>query len=238
MKVCPKCGEAFSDDTLRFCLTDGTELVDGSTLPTVQMPTDVSVPTAVIPRAKRKTNPFIWIVAGLVVLAIGGAVLVAIIVYAYEMGKESARTEKVQSGNTVTPQKSQPKTTAPSPTNSSPESTPSGSPATNTGDDSSLDEITPITWTTAAVGFKQETGRTYRFHCPEKGTPGAIWGSDIYTADSSICTAAVHAGVITLEQGGDVTIEFKPGRSIYGSTTRNGVTSNTYGEYPHSFVVH
>jgi hypothetical protein len=40
-----------------------------------------------------------------------------------------------------------------------------------------------------------------------------------------------------LDQGGDITIEFKPGRLVYGSTTRNGITSVTYGQYPHSFVV-
>ena len=77
---------------------------------------------------------------------------------------------------------------------------------------------------------------TYRFECPPDGSESAIWGNDIYTADSSICTAAVHAGVITFEKGGTVTIEFRPGRQIYGSTERNGVTSHTFGEYPRSFV--
>ena len=64
-----------------------------------------------------------------------------------------------------------------------------------------------------------------------------IWGVDVYTADSSICTAAVHAGIITMEEGGEVTVEFRPGRAVYGSTTRNGITSKNFGEYPHSFVV-
>jgi len=74
------------------------------------------------------------------------------------------------------------------------------------------------------------------FECPPEGTRSAVWGSDVYTADSSICTAAVHAGKITLEKGGQVTIEFRPGRSTYGATTRNGVTSYNFGEYPRSFV--
>jgi hypothetical protein len=98
------------------------------------------------------------------------------------------------------------------------------------------DEVTPITWTTAASGFKSDVGRTYTFQCPPNGTSAIIWGNDIYTADSSICTAAVHAGRITLEDGGEVTIEYRPGRQIYGSTERNGITSNTFGEYPKSFV--
>jgi hypothetical protein len=38
MKECPQCNSVYSDDTLRFCLTDGTELVDrGEGAPTVEM---------------------------------------------------------------------------------------------------------------------------------------------------------------------------------------------------------
>jgi hypothetical protein len=78
---------------------------------------------------------------------------------------------------------------------------------------------------------------TYTFECPPDGTASAVGGSDIYTADSSICTAAVHAGKITLADGGDVTIEYRPGRPTYGATTRNGITSNNFGEYSMSFVI-
>jgi len=71
---------------------------------------------------------------------------------------------------------------------------------------------------------------------PPDGTAVSIWGSDVYTADSSICTAAVHAGKITLEKGGEVTIEFTGGRNAYGATTRNGITSNNFGQYAHSYL--
>jgi hypothetical protein len=98
-------------------------------------------------------------------------------------------------------------------------------------------EVTPIAWSTTANQFKQDNGQTYTFECPKGGSPIAIWGSDVYTADSSICTAAVHTGKITLEDGGRVTIEMRPGRPVYGSTTRNGITSNTFGEFAHSFVI-
>ena len=66
---------------------------------------------------------------------------------------------------------------------------------------------------------------------------GQLWGTDVYTGDSSICTAAVHAGVITLDRGGLVTVELRPGQSAYKGTTRNGVTSTEYGAYTHSFLV-
>ena len=65
---------------------------------------------------------------------------------------------------------------------------------------------------------------------------GAVWGSDAYTADSSVCTAAVPWSRSLSEKGGTVTIEFTRGRANYGATTRNGVTTYNYGQYPHSFV--
>ncbi|MEO7658434.1 MAG: LCCL domain-containing protein, partial [Pyrinomonadaceae bacterium] len=83
---------------------------------------------------------------------------------------------------------------------------------------------------------KTDIGMKYTFLCAPDGNAGVVWGSDVYTADSSICTAAVHDGLITLEEGGKVIIEFVPGRQIYGATTRNGVTSNNYGPFPRSYV--
>jgi hypothetical protein len=97
-------------------------------------------------------------------------------------------------------------------------------------------DTTPIGWDTSAGGFTGETGRTYRFSCPANGTAQPIYGSDVYTDDSSICTAAVHAGIISIEHGGAVTIEIRPGRSTYGSTTRHGIKSINFGEYGRSFV--
>lgn len=96
--------------------------------------------------------------------------------------------------------------------------------------------ITPIAWDTTASGFSGETGQTYRFRCPGGGTAATIYGSDIYTDDSSICTAAAHAGVISMASGGNVKIEIRPGRSAYGSTTRHGIKSNSYGDWRRSFV--
>jgi hypothetical protein len=114
---------------------------------------------------------------------------------------------------------------------------PSGRNSRPDSDNDETADVTPISWDTSAGGFQGEAGRTYRFRCPSDGTAQAIWGSDIYTDDSSICTAAVHAGIISRARGGEVTIEFRPGRSTYGSTTRHGIKSNNFGEYQRSFVV-
>ena len=67
------------------------------------------------------------------------------------------------------------------------------------------------------------------------GPVGSVWGTGTYTDDSSICTAAVHAGVITPDDGGTVVIEIAPGQSSYQGSTAHGVTSNDYGEFGGSF---
>jgi len=90
---------------------------------------------------------------------------------------------------------------------------------------------------TVTIELSYEVGKTYKFKCPAGGKQNFIWGTDVYTADSSICNAAVHVGRITLDGGGKVTIELRPGQSSYQGTMRNGVKSNEYGTYAHSFVV-
>jgi len=104
-------------------------------------------------------------------------------------------------------------------------------------DNEDRSDVTPIDWETSAGGFKGEAGQTYKFRCPSDGTAAVIYGNDIYTDDSSICTAAVHTGLITLRSGGVVTIEIRAGRSTYGSTTRHGIKSINFGEYGRSFVI-
>ena len=62
-----------------------------------------------------------------------------------------------------------------------------------------------------------------------------MWGSEVYTDDSSICTAAVHQGLITFADGGSVTIEILPGLSGYQSAIANGIETRQYGSYHGSF---
>jgi len=106
----------------------------------------------------------------------------------------------------------------------------SSSPSSATG------PATETTWAATATSLNGADGQTLTLACPPGGEPHSVWGTDIYTADSSICTAAVHSGLITFQQGGTVTIELRPGKTIYGASERNGVTTNTYGSWDHSFV--
>ncbi|MGH8957914.1 MAG: LCCL domain-containing protein [Acidimicrobiia bacterium] len=80
-------------------------------------------------------------------------------------------------------------------------------------------------------------GQRFDYECPAGGEPDSAWGIDVYTDDSSVCTAAVHVGVITVDEGGTVTIEIRPGEDSYEGSTRNGITTFSYGVWAGSFVV-
>lgn len=95
---------------------------------------------------------------------------------------------------------------------------------------------TPATWATTATAQRGRNGQQFTFTCPPKGSARTAWGTDIYTDDSSICTAAVHAGLITFPAGGAVTIEIRPGERLYGGTSRNGVTTSSYSAWGGSYV--
>jgi hypothetical protein len=105
-----------------------------------------------------------------------------------------------------------------------------------------IDSMCGIDWFTSASGLGIDCadagvlGMNYDFTCPAAGTAGSVWGTDTYTHDSRICTAAVHAGRITLAAGGDVTIQMTPGAAMYTGSTRNGITSLDYGTWSCSYI--
>jgi len=77
---------------------------------------------------------------------------------------------------------------------------------------------------------------SYACACPEYDGTGAVWGSGPYTADSSICVAAIHAGVIGA-MGGPVLAEAAPGQDSYTGTEANGVATRDWGSYGNSFTI-
>ena len=66
--------------------------------------------------------------------------------------------------------------------------------------------------------------------CDGVSTNGAVWGTDIYTSDSSICAAAKHDGL-----SGDVTVQKADGCSDYVGSTKNGITTSDWMDHPSSF---
>jgi hypothetical protein len=92
-------------------------------------------------------------------------------------------------------------------------------------------------WQRNAADRRGQIGERFTVTCSAGGPLGSLWGSGPYTDDSSVCTAGVHAGVITLAEGGDVTVAIAPGESSYEGSTANGVTSSNYGAFDGSFVI-
>lgn len=63
---------------------------------------------------------------------------------------------------------------------------------------------------------------------------GTVWGTGIYTTDSPICTAAIHAGAIPAA-GGVVKPRGAAGCAAYVGASQNGVTTSKWAAYQSSF---
>lgn len=94
----------------------------------------------------------------------------------------------------------------------------------------------PESWNRNLADRQGQDGTRVTVVCSPNGTAGSVWGSGPYTDDSSVCTAAVHAGLITLAEGGTVVAQIAPGESSYRGSTANGITSSDYGTFGGSFT--
>lgn len=59
----------------------------------------------------------------------------------------------------------------------------------------------------------------------------------MYTTDSSVCTAARHAGLHASATGGDVRVTIVSGQRAYKGSKRNGVESGDWGRWDTAFEV-
>lgn len=64
---------------------------------------------------------------------------------------------------------------------------------------------------------------------------GSAWGTGIYSDDSDIGVAAVHAGVVKVGETKTVRMTILPGQNSYVGTIQNGIESYDYGEWDGSF---
>lgn len=64
---------------------------------------------------------------------------------------------------------------------------------------------------------------------------GQVWGTDTYTRDSVLGAAAVHAGLLDPGETGVLRVTIVPPLKSYAGTTRNGVTTSDYGDFPHAW---
>lgn len=90
----------------------------------------------------------------------------------------------------------------------------------------------------AAACIDYRPGQEGRFFCKGGtcGSIGVVWGSNPYTADSCVCQAARHAGVIGAA-GGAFNVKKTTGPKEYGASVSNGVTSYDYKDDPNAITI-
>jgi hypothetical protein len=66
---------------------------------------------------------------------------------------------------------------------------------------------------------------------------GPVWGTDVYTDDSSLAAAAVHSGLLKRAERGLIRVTIERGRDSYSGSPRNGVTSLNYGAHQGSYRI-
>lgn len=68
-------------------------------------------------------------------------------------------------------------------------------------------------------------------------TDGEVWGSGVYTDDSKLATAAVHAGLVKSGETAIIKVTILAGEASYTGSTANDVTTSGYEQWDGSFKV-
>jgi LCCL domain len=82
--------------------------------------------------------------------------------------------------------------------------------------------------------YRGFNGQVFQFAVVGSGD-GSIYGDGTYTDDTRLASAAVHAGILRDGEAGVVNVQILPGQESYDGSTRNGVTSRSYGRWQGSF---
>ena len=67
-------------------------------------------------------------------------------------------------------------------------------------------------------------------------TEGTVWGDGIYTDDSNIAKAAVLEGKCKIGENCTVCIKIIESKSSYGSCTKNGISTSSWGHWDGSYI--
>lgn len=84
--------------------------------------------------------------------------------------------------------------------------------------------------------YRGKTGEVFYFKVVG-ATDGEVWGTGVYTDDSPLATAAVHAGVLKKGETGVVKVTIVAGQASYNGSTENDVTTSGWNEWDGSFKV-
>lgn len=100
------------------------------------------------------------------------------------------------------------------------------------------------------TGYQGQVGKVFHFRVAGGGRAGmmaapggmvfiggAVYGTDMYTLDSSLAMAAVHAGALKMGESGIVKVTILGPQDAFVASTRNGITSYPWGGYPGAYKV-
>jgi beta-lactamase regulating signal transducer with metallopeptidase domain len=74
------------------------------------------------------------------------------------------------------------------------------------------------------TSYQSRLGEQFDFRVTGS-TQGSIWGTDLYSHDSVLAVAAVHAGLLQVGQSGIVRVTILKGPKTFAGSTRHGVAS-------------
>ena len=80
------------------------------------------------------------------------------------------------------------------------------------------------------IDLCDRVGAVYYFRVTGE-TDGPLWGTDVYTGDSALAVAAVHAGLVEAGKSAIVRVTVAQPLKQYAGSTRNGVTSHDFGAF-------
>lgn len=84
------------------------------------------------------------------------------------------------------------------------------------------------------LDLAEPIGATYYFRVAG-ASEGPLWGTDVYTGDSTLAVAAVHAGLVKPGESAVVRVESVAPPPQFSGCVRNGVTSHDFGRYGSAF---
>jgi len=82
------------------------------------------------------------------------------------------------------------------------------------------------------TAYQHQFNKEFRFAVTASNDNGGVWGTDLYTLDSSLAKAAVHAGALKVGQTGVLKVRIVASPPGFVGSTRHGVASGNYGPYP------
>jgi LCCL domain len=81
-----------------------------------------------------------------------------------------------------------------------------------------------------------QAGKPLFFEVTAHGN-GSLWGTGIYTDDSTLATVAVHAGILRVGEKGIIKVTLLPGQGAYQASVQNGISSGGWGAWTGSYKV-